>query len=404
MKADEASRLKALRDLEILDTAAEDVFDDLARIASSLCATPIALVSLVDDTRQWFKARVGLQVSETPREVAFCAHAIQGDDLFVVNDALDDLRFRDNPLVVAGPRIRFYAGAPLHVADGYIVGTLCVIDRVPRVLTDLQRDSLLALRRQVETQLALRQAIVRLTAASERERRYVQFFVHDLRNAIAVVSLNAATLAEDLAIGEHSKEIANDIVETAGTLRTMVDDLLDVARDEEGRGIRVAPSRIDLAALVQGLRRTFAHRAHEKDVELRFVGDTSLADFNGDQNLVRRVLENLIDNAIRHAPAGSGVHVTLEVTTDKLHLIVEDEGAGVPEADRETVFEQFAQGEAMSSGSNGLGLAFCRAAARAMSGTIAIESSARGCRFSVFLPSARSVGAVDSSPGMNGRD
>jgi GAF domain-containing protein len=135
---DEAARLAALRSLELLDTPAEEALDDLVKIASELCGAPLALISLVDADRQWFKARVGLSMDETPRQMSFCAHAIrtaENDDLFVIGNALEDPRFRDNPLVIGESHVRFYAGAPLRLADGSTVGTLCVLDRVPRTLT-----------------------------------------------------------------------------------------------------------------------------------------------------------------------------------------------------------------------------------------------------------------------------
>src|SRR5262245_28375660 len=129
----EAERLGALHEYRVLDTPPEDEFDGLARLAAQICGTPIALVSLVDAHRQWFKARVGMAVTETPREVAFCAHAILDRELFVINDAQADSRFAQNPLVTE-EHIRFYAGAPLVTPDGHSVGALCVMDRLPREL------------------------------------------------------------------------------------------------------------------------------------------------------------------------------------------------------------------------------------------------------------------------------
>ena len=128
----ETARLTALERCEILDTAAEQGFDDITFLAAQLCGTPVALISLVDRERQWFKSRVGLDVTETPREIAFCAHAImEPEQLMVVNDASKDLRFASNRLVVGTPDIRFYAGAPLLAETGEPIGTLCVIDRTP---------------------------------------------------------------------------------------------------------------------------------------------------------------------------------------------------------------------------------------------------------------------------------
>lgn len=155
----ESRRLKALRQYHIMDTGAEKAFDNLAHLAAMVCETPISLISLVDDQRQWFKSQVGLDVKETPREQAFCAHAIKDNKLMVVEDATEDERFVDNPLVTGEPGIRFYAGAPLKMAEGEQLGTLCIIDRKPRSLTEKQRQALEVLRDAVVTQLELRRLI-----------------------------------------------------------------------------------------------------------------------------------------------------------------------------------------------------------------------------------------------------
>ena len=163
----EADRLAALRKYEILDTDPEVGFDDLALLASHICATPMAAITLVDQDRQWFKARVGLAVRETPRSISFCTHAIQQRGIFVVPDASKDERLRNNPQVTGDPHIRFYAGAPLVTREGHALGTLCVVDRRPRHLTEGQAEALGALRRQVEAQLELRRRLIELRAANE---------------------------------------------------------------------------------------------------------------------------------------------------------------------------------------------------------------------------------------------
>jgi anti-sigma regulatory factor (Ser/Thr protein kinase) len=171
MDSQESARLEALRRYRILDTEPEKAFDDLALLASEICATPVALISLIDAERQWFKARVGLSVQETSRSIAFCNHAIQQRELFVVPDALSDARFRNNPLVMAEPRIRFYAGVPLITPEGHALGTLCVVDRQPRDLTPQQEAALRALKRQAEGQLELRRNLMELRQALEARDR-----------------------------------------------------------------------------------------------------------------------------------------------------------------------------------------------------------------------------------------
>src|SRR5687768_743336 len=172
MGTNELARLAALRSYQILDTAAEQAFDDLALLASQICNTPIALITLIDEDRQWFKARVGVTVDETERSLAFCAHAIlDAGNIMLVPDATRDDRFRENPLVIGDPHIRFYAGAPLVTPDGHALGTLCVIDSRSRTLTADQREALDALRRQVESQLQLRRNLIELDEAlSARDR------------------------------------------------------------------------------------------------------------------------------------------------------------------------------------------------------------------------------------------
>jgi PAS domain S-box-containing protein len=170
----ETDRLAALQAYEVLDSPAEPDFDELALLAARICETPIALVTLVDEERQWFKARVGLDISETPRHLAFCHYAIQQADLFVVPDATEDPRFADNPLVTGDPGIRFYAGAPLLSPEGQALGTLCVIDRVPRSLDAGVAEALSALSRQVIAQLELRRSRKDLLASESLKTRIIE--------------------------------------------------------------------------------------------------------------------------------------------------------------------------------------------------------------------------------------
>jgi PAS domain S-box-containing protein len=171
----ETARLETLHQYAILDTLPEQEFDDLTRLAALICGTPISLVSLVDADRQWFKSKIGIAEPETPRDIAFCAHAILQPDVLVIPDALADERFRTNPLVTGEPKVRFYAGAPLLTAEGHALGTLCVVDRVPRDLSLEQRDALRALSRLVVAQLELRRTVSDLShAIGDRTRAEVE--------------------------------------------------------------------------------------------------------------------------------------------------------------------------------------------------------------------------------------
>jgi diguanylate cyclase (GGDEF)-like protein len=170
LTVDELQRLESLRSYAILDSQAEQAYDDIVSLASHICGVPIALISLVDEDRQWFKARVGLDVAQTPRSQAFCAHAIlQPDQLMEVPDATQDPRFADNPLVTGDPGIRFYAGVPFVASSGMALGTVCVIDRVPRTLTPAMAVALKALSRQVTALLSLRRTVAELRLLTQAQ-------------------------------------------------------------------------------------------------------------------------------------------------------------------------------------------------------------------------------------------
>ncbi len=220
-KQDELQRLRALKRYGILDTPPEPDYDDIVHLAAELCGVPIALVSLVDEHRQWFKANVGLPgVTETERDIAFCHHAIQNEDVFVVEDASAHKGFADNPLVRGHPFIRFYAGAPLRTDDGYHIGTLCIIDRNPRELTPSQHSALLRLKRQVEIKLQLR---LQLQEAQARNA--------ELQEAKRLVEMHAAYLERQV---QESLERTRRLMDCS---REAVFVL-----DETGRVLEVSPA------------------------------------------------------------------------------------------------------------------------------------------------------------------
>jgi two-component sensor histidine kinase len=237
MPWNEEQRLAALRAYGILDTEPEPDFDDIVHLAAHICGTPVAAISLVEDRRQWFKSELGLGFRETPIEVSFCAKAALRPGLTIVPDASIDPRFAGNPLVAEHPRLRFYAGARLDTPQGLPLGTLCVLDYVPRQLTTEQKDSLSALARQVVAQLELRhaladrdEALAAKRRADERQVLLVREIHHRTRNQLAVIqSLLGATARASRTIDEFYATFSGRITSMARTQALLTEDYWQTA-------------------------------------------------------------------------------------------------------------------------------------------------------------------------------
>ncbi|HVK70851.1 MAG TPA: GAF domain-containing sensor histidine kinase [Polyangium sp.] len=399
LPGDEIERLAALSDAAILDTPPEPAFDDLTHLAASICGTPIALVSLIDRERQWFKARVGLDASETPREVAFCAHAILGQELFLVPDAYDDERFADNPLVTGAPNVRFYAGAPLATSDGHNVGTLCVIDHGPRQLDEAQRSALSALARQVAAQIDLRrangrlvklngelvvrareaEAVIEQRKAIERLKdEFVSTVSHELRTPLTSIR-GALGLLEGGVLGRLPDD-AMELVQIARTntdrLVRLVNDILDLEKIEAGK-LELSPKHVDARRLVSSLVESLSPVAAEAKVEL-WADVRGEVDLVVDEDRIAQVLTNLMSNALKFSPAEARVELGVEVTAaGHVRFDVRDRGPGIAEADLARLFNRFEQldGEhRRTMGGTGLGLAISKAIVEQHGGTIGVTS------------------------------
>lgn len=371
----EAARMQVLKAYDVLDTPAEAAFDDLTLLASQICDTPVALFTLIDGDRQWFKSAVGVEVTETPRDVSFCAHAITQSDLFIIPDAAKDIRFADNPFVTSDPNIRFYAGAPLITADGYALGTLCALDQKPRDLSPQQQDALRALSRLAMAQLELRRTLKQLRELQTLRDNLTQMIVHDLRTPLT-------SLLGGLQVMEMSNELNEELlaisIHGGKTLLGMINDLLDIEKLEDG-SLKLEYSSLDAGGLVSQAFEQVAVLADGREIVLMSDIAPALPIVNADAGKLLRTLVNLLGNAIKFTPAGGSVILSVrrEEGDTGLLFAVRDTGEGIPADAMERIFEKFGQVESRQSGrtmSTGLGLSFCKMVVEAHRGCIWVES------------------------------
>jgi two-component system, sensor histidine kinase len=379
----EAERLARLRSYGILDTLPEQEYDDLAAMAAFVAQTPIALVSLVDADRQWFKARVGLDAPETPRDISFCGHVVADRRMLVVEDTLDDARFHDNPLVAGPPDIRFYAGAPLITPDDQFLGTLCVIDREPRSLTAQQMDLLSALARQVASQLELRRRLVELEAAQIAVQRanqarasFLGQMGHELRTPLNAIIGYSELLVhhEDTLDDAVQREYIGTVLEAGESLLALVDDVLDFRKVAEGKRVP-KPDEFVVDDVVRSAARAASSEIAERGNRLEVVSWDGI--FRSDSSMLRQALGNLLSNAARCAEGGL-ITLGAERTDGGLRLTVSHTGDGLSEEQQQAIWKPFEQTDssaARSSGGTGLGLAITKRFAESLGGTVGVSST-----------------------------
>jgi len=416
----EAARLARLKAYDILDTDPEEPFDDLARVASQICGTPIALVSLVDEQRQWFKSRIGLAAKETPRRLAFCAHAIlEPTRSLVVPDSSRDERFADNPLVTGDPFVRFYAGSPLVTHDGLALGTLCVIDHHPRELDPAQLASLEALGRQVVAQLELRRraielrrltgqltdAYAQLLHRNEEIGNFYQTLAHELKTPLTAAREFVAIVLDEIPgpVNETQKEFLTTAKQCCDQIRVYMNDLLDLTRLETGklavehgplslgRAIALAVSEMSLAAADKRL-------VVGQDVPL------DLPPMTGDEGRITQVLTNLLSNAVKFTPDGGRIEIAVraEPAAGLVRVSVADSGIGIEAYALPRVFDrlyQVREDDAHFKGGLGIGLSLCREIVRSHGGAITVTSTpGQGATFTFTLPVAADDPATARPP------
>lgn len=395
---DENQRLQALYNYEVLDTEAEDTFDNLTLLASEICGTPIALISLIDPNRQWFKSKVGLDVEETNRDIAFCAHTINQREIFEITDTLEDDRFFDNPLVTAGPSIRFYAGSPLITPQGLAIGTLCAISDKPMQLNEHQRRALQVLGNEVISQLELRSQIKQVKLANERKTEFLATFSHELQTPLNAIISFSQLMLNDKTIhlsDKHAKYLEH--LDFSGKrLMDLVNSILDLNKIEAGK-MEVCCSEINSAKFFKTLRAAIAVIAEQKGITLQFSTDINTgSSLFVDEIKLSQVVLNIASNAVKFSKQGQKIEVSVFHSSTELTLVFKDYGVGISSQDIPNVFDKFQKvGNSKNLEGSGLGLMISKSLVELMGGRIHLSSRTNnGTLVKITLPVVEQEAAI----------
>lgn len=408
ISTEDVARFAAVESYDVLDTPAEQGFDDLVSIAARVCETPVALVTLLHRDRQFFKARVGTDYCEMPIDIALCSHAIGRSDILVIPDLSTDARTKDNVLVTGEEHVRFYAGAPIIDAAGHMLGTICVLDRVarPAGLTEAQTATLDALARQAMTQLTLRRTLAEREAAAvalgcalqeaEAANRAKSMFLtnmsHELRTPLSAVIGYADMLEEEAADLELPTIVADlgKIRSNAKHLLSMINDILDLSKIEAEK-MDLAIEEADVSTVLADVASTVDSLVAKKGNVLSLVMLEGLGTMRTDVTKVRQCLINLIGNAAKFSENGT---ITLAATrhpaSSELTFSVADTGIGMTGEQVGRLFQRFSQADetiAQRFGGTGLGLALTKSFCEMLGGEVSVESTVGlGTKFIVRIP------------------
>ncbi len=383
----EYERLRQLRDLQILDSPPELCFDEIVQLAADICQTPMALVSLVDQDRQWFKAKIGLSAKETSRKVSFCAHAIQKESLFYIPNTHKDKRFYDNPLVTDKPHIHFYAGHPIKSPGGMLLGSLCVLDERPRRLNKEQKHALKVLARQVSNEIRIRSLLRRqdelIKYLEKRESRlnelhqflfhFLGILGHDLRNPIAALKEVVDTCANQDMPQALLKDYAKGLNVQLEDLLELLSALMQWSLHHYQAGA-IEKQRIPLAPLIKEKVDYWqqALEAKKLNIAIETTQDFAISA----PGVVEIVLSNLLHNAIKFSPEGGQIILV----ADASGISIEDQGQGMSEEQIQKAFAWFPSGTSNKRGKVGLGLGLkiCKELMQHLGGDLVLKQRENG--------------------------
>ncbi|WKV12575.1 GAF domain-containing sensor histidine kinase [Marivirga harenae] len=392
----ENERLRELRRLKILDSEQEKDFDELVELASIICGVPISLVTLIDTDRQWFKSKKGVTVDSTSRDVSFCGHAIYSDDIFIVENTLADERFYDNPLVTEDPNIRFYAGMPIKSTNGYNLGTLCVIDSVPKKLSKTQIQALEILGGQASKLIELRDKKLKLEASNEKlealnqlNTQITSIISHDLKGPINSMRAYLNSKYVDANSPKDLAQLFPLVKNNLNSLHALVENLLEWSRSNND----VKLTNVNIKDIVSEICTLFEGNALEKEIKLKCEVGVDI-EVVADLAMMRFILRNLINNAIKFTEGGE-IAVDIEQTEDQKAIVkIIDTGVGIPNALLERIKlkdKKISTKGTRNEKGTGLGLQLVREFLSIHNSELKVESEeGKGSTFSFVLPLASS--------------
>ena len=386
----ESERLKLLESYSILDTLPETEYDNLTALASEICNMPISLVSLLDDKRQWFKSHFGVDATETPKEYAFCGHAINSssDEVFMIEDARKDERFYDNPLVTNDPHVIFYAGVPLKNSEGLPIGTLCVIDNKPNKLSKSQINALTILSDQVMILLELRKNKIELEKANRELKennieleRFAHVAAHDLKSPLNNISALAEYLDKDYGakIDANGRTLIRLIKNSSETLKKLIVGLLEYSKSSQLG--KENDSKIDLKVLRDDIAGLFS-----AEFKCNIMLKSDLEYIIANKTAIEQILINLLANALKYSDKElTEVELEIKKVMVGYQISVKDNGSGILKKDQEKIFQIFetlSHKDRLGRSGNGIGLATVKKVVGNLGGEIFVESEiGKGSKF-----------------------
>lgn len=390
---DEIERLEALVQYEILDSEPEREYDEIARIAAQVCDVPVAIVSFIDKNRKWHKAKVGINATQMKRDIAVCSHTIISDqEMMIVEDTRNDDRFEDSPVNQGATPVVFYAGVKLRSTEGYVLGTLCVVDHKPNRISERQQETLHSLGNQVMQLLEHRRnAELLRKIKDEQQKRYDELeqfthtVIHDINSPLANIVGVADLLQTDVKAGEdiprQQLEKYIGLIRHAGlTLKLFMTELLDYYKADNFSAAAAEP--IDLLSWLEELRQIIDP---QRKYDIRLPEQTAAIRVR--KVALRHIFINLIQNAIKHNPQeGLEVRIGFEMQGDGYRFSVSDNGKGIAPEDYQKVFDPLTTLNISTSGT-GLGLAIVKKIIDKERGDIRLSSpESGGCTFDFIIP------------------